>query len=512
MDFVANFSTFGLEKEQHDVVIVGSGIAGLYTALNLRKDLRVAVISKNSLSENNTCLAQGGIAVAMKEEDRTLHVADTMKAGSWINNREAVQVMVAEALENITATTKMGVEYDRDEEGNLLSTLEGGHSSRRIVHAGGDATGREVHRVLLAALLSRENTAVMDNAFAVDLLVRDGRCCGILVQIEGGKRVLYCKALVLATGGIGQIYCDTTNSPISTGDGLAMAFRAGMVLKDMEFVQFHPTTLYSKEYKKRHGRGFLISEAVRGEGAALINKEGRRIMEGVHPRKELAPRDVVARTMFEEMSREQADCLYLDITHRDREFLAGRFPTIYNTCLSIGLDISRDYIPVTPAAHYMIGGIPVDLDGRTCISCLYACGECSCTGVHGANRLASNSLLEGLVFGRRIATDINRIVDRLDIMPTDFEYDRCTGSSSRDWNVIRERIGNIMTEKAGIIRSRTGITEAVSELDEIWWELRNKDCVSPAQMETKNMLHGAMQIARAAARRGESCGTHYITS
>jgi L-aspartate oxidase len=511
MRYICNFSADELDKECYDVVIVGSGIAGLCTALNLNTNLRVAVLSKKNLEENNTFLAQGGVAAAIENDDSPeSHAIDTLKAGSWVNNKKAVEILTKEAKENIQAAIKMGANFDRDEQGNILSTMEGGHSRTRILHAGGDATGRELHRALTSAVFSRKNISILEKAFGLDLLVENERCCGILADIEGKRKVLYSRALVLATGGIGQIYSNTSNSIIATGDGIAMAYRAGARLKDMEFVQFHPTTLYSKELKDKYGRYFLISEAVRGEGAVLRNRAGRRFMEGVHPQKDLAPRDIVARTIFQEMSKEGAEYLYLDATHKSKEFLKRRFPTIYATCKEIGLDMSTDYIPIAPAAHYMMGGIEVDLSGRTAIASLYACGECACTGVHGANRLASNSLIEGLVFGRRIALDINKTLPDVAIRFTDVEFSTNNTHQSVDWQNIRKRVGQIMIEKAGIVRSSKGLREAWEYLGDTLNAVESINCNNEYQMETKNMIQVASQIVKAAARRRESCGAHFI--
>lgn len=511
MEHICNFSTACLPKDYYDVIVVGSGIAGLYTALNIDRNFKVGVLSKNALTENNTYLAQGGVAVAIKENDSPqVHAEDTLRAGNWVNDRRAVEVLVREARDNILNTVKMGVCYDRDARGELLCTVEGGHSRRRIIHAGGDATGRELQRGLLSALLKKDNVTVVDNAFAIDLIVKDNVCHGILALINDEKRILFSRAVVLATGGMGQVYGYTTNSVVATGDGIAMAYRAGAQLKDMEFVQFHPTTLYSGEYRKKYGRNFLISEAVRGEGGVLRNRAGRRFMEEVHPRGELAPRDIVARAIFREMLKEGEDYLYLDITHKDREYLMKRFPTIFSTCQEIGIDMSRDYIPVVPAAHYMMGGIKVDLWGRTSVSFLYACGECACTGVHGANRLASNSLLEGLVFSRRVARDINRNIINKDMDTFNLRFEGCTQTCKVEWEKIRERVGKLMRKKAGIIRTRRGLEEAGEELAQIQQALNKQDCTQSYQMETKNIVHVAMQVVNAALNRQKSCGAHYI--
>jgi len=512
MRYICNFSTAEIDKESYDVVIVGSGIAGLYTALNLDRNIKIAILSKDTLLENNTSLAQGGVAAAIKPDDNPrLHFADTLKAGDLNNDKKAVEILVNEAEKNILNTVRMGIKYDRDKEGDILSTMEGGHSRRRVIHAGGDATGRELHRGLLSIALSRENIEVFEKAFGVDLLVKGNRCCGILVEADEKKKIFYSKALILATGGIGQIYENTTNSKIATGDGIAMAYRAGARLKDMEFIQFHPTVLYSKEFEERYGRSFLISEAVRGEGAVLRNKAGRRFMKEVSGQ-ELAPRDVVARAMYKEMLKEGSEYLYLDITHKGKEFLVNRFPTIYSTCKEIGIDMTCDYIPVVPAAHYLMGGIEVDLMGKTSISFLYACGECSCTGVHGANRLASNSLLEGLVFGRRIARDINKVIGKTDIQIIVEQFDKCNDLSAVDWGNIRIGVEKVMKESAGIIRSREGLRKALEELDNTLFEIEKMDCTDYYQMETKNMILVAHNVINAALMREKSCGAHYIVN
>ncbi len=510
MRYLCNFSTDDLDKEYYDVVIVGSGIAGLYTALNLDNSLKVALLSKTSLDENNTSLAQGGIAAAIKDNDSPrLHMTDTLRAGDWVNDEKAVEVLVNEAKENIANTLEIGINYDRDEEGSIVTTLEGGHSRRRILHAGGDATGREIHRGLMAEALSRDNITIFREAFGVDILVINNRCCGILVEVSGRKRVFYSRALVLAAGGTGQVYDDTTNSRVATGDGIAMASRAGARLKDMEFVQFHPTTFHCGEFKSKYGRNFLISEAVRGEGALLRNRKGKRFMEDVDGQ-ELAPRDVVARKMFMEMHKEGSKYLYLDITHKDREFLVKRFPTIYTKCRDIGIDMAKDYIPVAPAAHYMMGGIEVDLMGRTSVPSLYGCGECSCTGVHGANRLASNSLLEGLVFGRRIALDINRTIGDTVMETADVKFGKLDVFHSLNWGNIISRIRKIMNRKAGIIRTVEDLSDARDQLEDILRIIQKADCQASYEMEIRNMAETALNIVKAALARKESCGAHYI--
>ncbi|BCJ71501.1 L-aspartate oxidase [Catellatospora sp. IY07-71] len=398
--------------EPTDVVVIGSGIAGLTAALHLREaGLHVTVVTKVNIDDGSTRWAQGGIAAVLDPLDTpAAHAQDTLVAGVGLCDPAAVDVLVTEGPARVRELIKMGAEFDRHPDGTLMLTREGGHHANRIVHAGGDATGAEVQRALHAAVRRDPWIRLVEHALVLDLL-RDaaGRACGVTLHVlgegtEDGVGAVLARAVVLATGGLGQIFAATTNPVVSTGDGVALALRAGADVTDLEFVQFHPTSLYLPG--NRTAQQPLVSEALRGEGAYLVDADGKRFMVGQHELAELAPRDVVAKGIHRQMLASGTDHVYLDARHVPD--LANRFPTITAYCLAAGVDPTVDLIPVAPAAHYASGGVRTDLDGRTSIPGLYACGEVACTGVHGANRLASNSLLEGLVFARRIAADIAR--------------------------------------------------------------------------------------------------------
>ncbi|WP_203695299.1 L-aspartate oxidase [Catellatospora coxensis] len=398
--------------EPTDVVVIGSGIAGLTAALHLREaGLHVTVVTKVNIDDGSTRWAQGGIAAVLDPLDTpAAHAQDTLVAGVGLCDPAAVDVLVTEGPARVRELIKMGAEFDRHPDGSLMLTREGGHHANRIVHAGGDATGAEVQRALHAAVRRDPWIRLVEHALVLDLL-RDaaGRACGVTLHVlgegtEDGVGAVLARAVVLATGGLGQIFAATTNPIVSTGDGVALALRAGADVTDLEFVQFHPTSLYLPN--NRTAQQPLVSEALRGEGAYLVDGDGKRFMVGQHELAELAPRDVVAKGIHRQMLASGTDHVYLDARHVPD--LAHRFPTITAYCLAAGVDPTVDLIPVAPAAHYASGGVRTDLDGRTSIPGLYACGEVACTGVHGANRLASNSLLEGLVFARRIAADITR--------------------------------------------------------------------------------------------------------
>src|SRR6476469_9066540 len=398
-----------------DVIVVGSGIAGLTTALRLRQRVdRVLLVTKTVLSEGSTEWAQGGIAGALDAADSPEeHLRDTLVAGVGGCYVAAVRALVSEGPARVRELVGLGTEFDRGPDGEISLTREGGHHRDRIAHAGGDATGREISRALIAALHAVQDDPgieVLEHALVVDLLQdADQRVCGVTLHVIGegqvdGVGAAHARAVVLATGGLGQIYASTTNPSVATGDGMAAALRAGAVLADLEFVQFHPTVLWLGEGSR--GQQPLISEAVRGEGAFLVDEAGERFMQGQHPLADLAPRDVVARAIIARMRETGTDHVYLDCRHLGAEFLEQRFPSIVQRCRELGFDPATQPLPVAPAQHYASGGVRTDLLGRSSREGLYACGETSCTGVHGANRLASNSLLEGLVFARRIADDL----------------------------------------------------------------------------------------------------------
>ncbi|MCS7300305.1 MAG: L-aspartate oxidase, partial [Fimbriimonadales bacterium] len=385
---------------EYDFLVLGSGIAGLTFALNAAPHGSVAILTKKQRSESNTNYAQGGIAAAIGADDSwELHLQDTLIAGAGLCDRAAVEVLVKNGPRLIHWLIELGAQFDRTPDGNIALGKEGGHSRNRIIHAA-DHTGYEIERTLLIAARKTPHITILEHYQALDLIIENGACAGVQVldTLTGDLFEIRAKATLLATGGCGQVYLHTSNPLIATGDGIAMAWRAGAVIANMEFIQFHPTTLYHTD-----APSFLISEAVRGEGGILRRRDGYRFMPDYDPRAELAPRDIVARAIDAELKKTGDPCVYLDITHLDPEFIKHRFPTIYHTCLQYGVDITKEPIPVVPAAHYTCGGVWTDLNGRTTIPRLYACGEVAYTGVHGANRLASNSLLEALVFAERAA-------------------------------------------------------------------------------------------------------------
>lgn len=387
-----------------DVLIAGTGVAGLYTAINLRKDLNVIMLCKKEPTESNTTLAQGGISVLRGEEDTELYIEDTMRAGQYKNDRAAVEILVNESKENIAILDEIGVVFDKDENGYQY-TREGAHSVNRIVHCK-DRTGKEVEEALLKEAKSRNNIKIIQDAYLVDIIHEENSCFGGIIIKNGKQQNIYSKVTILATGGIGGIFQNSTNKRIMAGDGFAIALKNNIKLKNMNYIQFHPTAFYED---KQDENKFLISESVRGEGGKLININGERFVN------ELLPRDVVTKAIYEEEEKTKSKFVYLDVSFMDSEFLKKRFPTIYERCLKSGVNITKQPIPVSPAQHYLMGGIEVNLNSKTSMENLYACGEASCTGIHGANRLASNSLLEGLVFSRRAAKEINSNVDNLKI-------------------------------------------------------------------------------------------------
>src|SRR5271167_3639098 len=384
-----------------DFIVVGAGNAGLRAAVELASAGRVVCLAKREVTESNTQYAQGGIAAALSDEDEVrLHLEDTLKAGDGLCNEEAARILVEEGPPRIEELIEWGTEFDRAG-AKIAFTREGAHSRSRVLHAHGDSTGREIGRALYLKAAAQKNITFQEFEFTTDLLLRDGRVAGVRVLDQAGvSHEIHAGAVLLATGGLGQVYSDTTNPAVATGDGVAMAYRAGAEISDMEFVQFHPTALFLKNAPR-----FLLSEALRGEGAYLRNLELQRFMHKYHEMGELAPRDVVARAIAHELevAKRPDAAVYLDLTHLNSERVRKRFPTVYSTCLKYNIDITTDMIPIRPAAHYAMGGVRTDLDGRASIPCLYAAGEVACTGVHGANRLASNSLLEGLVYGARAA-------------------------------------------------------------------------------------------------------------
>lgn len=492
-----------------DFIVVGSGIAGLRAAIELAQaGARVTVLTKDRTSESNTEYAQGGIAVVLAEDDEVaLHEEDTLNAGAGLCDEAAVRMMVEDGQRYIQELIAWGTEFDR-EGGHLIFTREAAHSRRRILHAHGDSTGREIVRALIARASNERDIAFVAHAATESLLVADGRCQGVryLDPLVRAPRSIRARAVILASGGAGQVFLHTTNPEVATGDGMAMAYHAGAELADMEFVQFHPTALNLKGAPR-----FLLSEAMRGEGGVLRNEGGRQFMSRYDERAELAPRDIVSRAIIAEMQRTATRTVFLDMTKFDAKFLENRFPKIYQTCLRFDLDISRDLVPVSPAAHYCMGGVRTDLYGRTSLLGLYAAGEVTCTGVHGANRLASNSLLEGLVFGARAGTAAAN--DREFTQPNRFESVEFDEGAARPLSAkegavdiafaLRRRVRRSMWERVGILRTREGIERALREFGQI--------SQSSLGLASRNFLTVATLIARSALWREESRGAHYRT-
>jgi L-aspartate oxidase len=510
---------------QFDFVVIGSGLAGLTFARSVAKHGTVAIITKRGRADSNTAWAQGGIACVTSSEDSfELHVRDTLEAGAGLCDEEMVRTIVTEGPARIQELTELGVQFDEreleDGEREFDLGREGGHSKRRVLHAR-DVTGREIERALLAEIERHPNITMLENHMAVDLITAgklgyatEDRCLGAYVLDEAAADVETIQAdrVVLATGGCGKVYLYTTNPSVATGDGVAMAWRAGVNIENMEFIQFHPTCLYHPEE-----RSFLISEAVRGEGGLLLDTRGRRFMEGYHPLKELAPRDIVARAIDAEMKRSGERYVLLDITHKPAEFVRDRFPNIYRTCLDLGIDITREPIPVVPAAHYQCGGVQSNIDGRTSLRGLYAIGEVACTGLHGANRLASNSLLEAAVLGHRAAIDAVRRIpvgrNGMDIAIPEWRPGNALDVDElvviyHNWEEIRrlmwDYVGIVRTDKR-LQRASTRLRNLQREIQEFYWHYK----ITTDLLELRNLATVAALIVDSALARKESRGLHY---
>ncbi len=504
-----------VKPERHsnyDVVIVGAGIAGLYCALNLSPALTCCVFAKETIDISNSWLAQGGIAVVTApDDDPQLHFKDTIVAGAGLCDEAAVHVLVDEGPRDIAALIKMNVPFDLNEYGELDRTREGGHHKNRILHAGGDATGRETVKTLAYIASQRDNIIFRDNTFFVDILTDEQGVAGLIVKDDDGKyETVATRHLVLCTGGIGQVFESSTNPAIATGDGLAAAIRAGAELRGMEFIQFHPTGLWSPNHENR---AFLISESVRGEGGLLKNSQGVRFMVGKHELAELAPRDIVARGIYNEMKRTGESHVYIDITSQSEEELSHRFPTIYNECLRRGIDIAKEWIPVCPVHHYMMGGVKTDLYARTAVHGLYACGETASTGVHGANRLASNSMLECLVFGRRAAEDINGSFSPALSTSEELQPSLAVRPAlDIDFKALRAKMQKIMSTHCFVIRTKEGLETALAEMSDILERLSAGFNSGKEYDEDLSLAIISKAIIESALARRESIGAHYRES
>ena len=482
-----------------DFLVIGAGVAGLRAAIELAQAGRVLVVAKDSLRESSSEYAQGGIAVALSDDDEVeLHEQDTLLAGDGLCDRDAVRTLVEEGPGAIQQLIDWGAEFDRDGS-RLAFTREAAHSRNRILHAQGDSTGKEVARALYHKAASLPNLEFRTFAGAADLLTEGEEVCGALLYDPRGGECLpvRARAVLLATGGLGHVFLNTTNPDVATGDGVAMAYRAGAEISDIEFVQFHPTALHVEGAPR-----FLLSEALRGEGAVLRNASGERFMERYHELKELAPRDVVARAIVAEMRRNGTGHVYLDLSHREPGFVKARFPRVYETCLRYGVDLAAQPAPVAPAAHYAMGGVRTDLQGRTSMARLYSAGEAACTGVHGANRLASNSLLEGVVFGARAGRAMLEWAS-----PPAPEGGRAPRQSAL--SATADAIRRAAWEKCGIIRSGDGLRAVCEWLESRCAGPQVEGFLPPEASETRNVHLVALLIARCALAREESRGGHF---
>jgi L-aspartate oxidase len=487
--------------KQVDFLVVGSGIAGLTFANKAAKHGDVLVLTKKRKADSSTNYAQGGIAAVFGENDAPeYHIRDTIKAGEGLCHKQAVATMVREGPALIRELHSMGCRFSMNSRGQFDLAREGGHSRRRIVHAK-DFTGQEIERVLLEET-KKSCVNISENEIALDLVVQDGECTGIYYLDADTRQIdlIYASTTVLATGGAGQVYNHTTNPPIATGDGIAMAYRAGAKIANMEFVQFHPTAVYNI---KIDGRSFLISEAVRGEGGVLKTKDGTAFMKKYHSSGNLAPRDIVARACLTEMLKTKSKYVLLDVSQLQADFIKNRFPTIYETCLSWGLDITREPIPVVPAAHYLCGGILVNEWAETTIPRLFALGECSCTGVHGANRLASNSLLEALVFAKRAAERVASARALNVTKPVKIKRTAMIGPN------LLFQIKEIMDQYVGLIRDEKGLRTARAMLDD--FRRQFDDGIHIINAESRNVTVIAQLIIESALERKESRGLHFMT-
>lgn len=494
-----------------DVLIIGGGLAGLRAAHEVDPTLRTMILTKDKLEESNSAYAQGGIASVWDPEDRfDNHVQDTLVAGCDLCDIPIVDIVVREAPQRVAELIDWGTRFD-SLDGQLVLGREGGHSHQRIIHALGDATGKEIMRAMIAHTRSLKNIEVCEEAFTIDLLTYAGRCCGAVVSI--GKRapvLVWAKETILCTGGCGQVFRESTNPKVATGDGHGIAFRAGARMRDMEFMQFHPTVLYIAGSSRT-----LITEAIRGEGAHLVDSTGYRFMGDYDPRLELAPRDVVSKSIVSQMEKTQSPCVYLTLKHLDPDHVRARFPGIAKVCQSFGLDIAKDAIPVRPGAHYMIGGAWVDRTARTSMPGLWAAGEVTSSGLHGANRLASNSLLEGLVFGsvagrHASAAALSQTDRELRVLPIE-NPERQPSSLPIDLADIRNSVRSLMWRSVGVQRRRDRLEEALHEIQRYCSYVLSHDLETVEAWELQNMLTVSLMMTTAALFRTESRGVHFRT-
>ncbi|HJU04607.1 MAG TPA: L-aspartate oxidase [Nitrospiraceae bacterium] len=492
-----------------EFLVIGSGVAGLRAAIELGRHGRVLMLTKGNPLESSSIYAQGGVAVALSEEDDVaIHLTDTVKAGKGLCRKDAVRILVEEGPERIQELISWGARFDKIG-GKFAFAREAAHSRSRILRARGDATGNEMVRVLMTEARRQKRIRWLGHHFTADLIVVNGVCCGALVLDEatGDRAILPARAVLLTTGGAGQVYARTTNPANATGDGMAMALRAGALLEDMEFVQFHPTALYLPSSPP-----FLLSEAIRGEGGQLRNIKGERFMSRYHEAAELAPRDIVARAIWSEMAATRSRHVYLDVTHLSASFIKHRFPTIYSTCLRYDIDMTEEWIPVSPSAHYFMGGVRTDTQGASSLPGLFAAGEVACSGVHGANRLASNSLLEGLVFGARAAEAAVAFLEHqppsLVPLPSARDFPGESPAVLDDADKLRISLRRLMWGKVGVVRTRDSLVSAVAQLSR-WERIADRPFATRGELEVKNMVQVARCVAEAALWRENSVGAHY---
>lgn len=506
--YLCTFDSRELPQVFTDVLVIGAGVAGLTAAIEAADYGAVLVLTKAELKESNTYYAQGGIAVALSDEDDcSTHIDDTLRVGQGLCDKGVVELVVREGVERVRELIHWGARFDSDGK-QLALGQEGGHSRPRIIHANGDATGQEVERTLEAKARSRANVRLAEHHFVIDILTAEDRACGALVWNERiGKMLVWAQQTILATGGAGQLYRETTNPGVATGDALALGYRAGARLRDLEFVQFHPTTLYVAGASRA-----LISETVRGEGGILRNRWGQQFMIGYHPDAELAARDVVSRAILEEMRRTADTNVYLDLTHMPAEWLVNRFPTIADLCATFGIDPSREMIPVRPSAHYMIGGIEIDKDGGTNLPGLLACGEAASSGLHGANRLGSNSLLEGLVTGRRAG----KLAGELALRESPAKPRGLLSYTHEHRDSIRIDLGDVTSSLKSLMWRNVGVQREAERLERAEGRMRfwcryvmAKEFPQPAGWQLQNMLTASRLIVALAKEREESRGVHF---
>lgn len=495
-------------KIHTDFLIIGSGLAGLYAALYASQFGKVTLLTKSTIEESNSFWAQGGIAAAIDPEDSTwFHIEDTLRAGRGLCNREAVEILVEEGRDRVIDLIALGMEFDTGEGGIELG-LEGGHTKRRVLHAGGTSTGREMVRFLIAAVEDNPSITKFENSGVIKFLSDNKTCYGALALDQNfTPSLIYSKSTILATGGASALYKRTTNPKGSVGEGIALSYQAGAEITDMEFMQFHPTAFYSEE-----GESFLISEALRGEGAYLLNNQEERFMTKYSEYSELAPRDVVSRSIFLEMNKSGDNNVYLDLRHIESDYIINRFSNIYNFCIQNGVDPTSEVIPVAPAAHYTIGGVRTGLFGETNIKGLFACGEVACTRVHGANRLASNSLLECVVFAKRavdgalkILNDDNSLPDpdELNVSELDFEYSE---SQSQKLSEYKKIVSQVLNRDVGIVRTKDGVLSAINKIEEISNSL--EEFSGYYKLKLQMVIDVSLLIAKSSLLREESRGVH----